>query len=306
MKYFLLLISCFFALAVAEDYAANIHFIVYRDNVPYNLSNTASGNPIEEGLCSAGDQLAMVVYGWTESCSTDWVIDLISNLTEYRGGCIICMDYSHYTQTASYIEYPIIVTQFDGIRDVLKNEMEDLRTFGFDPSLTYMFGMSFGSQVVLQAAGLLTQKIKEIDACDPAQVGFLPYPITPDPKLSADNVQCIHTSGDKGTVQRYCHQDWNMGHCGLYQDAAGLNPLNDHGTCPIFYNSAFRNNFNAIPMPLECLLPKFLQILDFRSLANCVYPSGFKMGYMQRDKQGVCGPNGGNLYAKTTATYPYN
>ncbi|XP_055693097.1 pancreatic lipase-related protein 2-like [Lutzomyia longipalpis] len=305
MKYFLLVLSCYFALAFGEDYAANIHFIVYKDNVPFNLSDTASGNPIEEGLCSADDQLAVVVYGWIESCSTGWMVDLISNLTEYRGGCIICMDYGYYAEKP-YITYPIILTQFMGIRDVLHQEMEDLRTFGFSPSKTYMFGMSFGAQLVLQSAELLTNKIKEVDVCDPAGPGFV---ATPDPRQAAENVQCVHTSVDLGTLDRRCHQDWNMGHCGLYQDAAKptLRDTGNHATCPIFYNSAFRNDFKAIPMPLECLLPQALDILDFLTLTPCNnYPTGFKMGYMQRDKQGVCGSKGGNLYAKTTANYPYN
>lgn len=39
-----------------------------------------------------------------------------------------------------------------------------------------------------------------------------------DFKLSAQNVQCIHTnSGDKGTRHFNCHQNWRLGNCGLTQ-----------------------------------------------------------------------------------------
>ncbi len=39
-----------------------------------------------------------------------------------------------------------------------------------------------------------------------------------DFKLSAQNVQCIHTnSGDKGTRHFTCHQNWRLGNCGVTQ-----------------------------------------------------------------------------------------
>jgi hypothetical protein len=47
---------------------------------------------------------------------------------------------------------------------------------------------------------------------------------TPDPTLAAKNVQCIHTSSDKGTSSRNCCQNWNMGDCGKRQPAAGPFP----------------------------------------------------------------------------------
>lgn len=48
-----------------------------------------------------------------------------------------------------------------------------------------------------------------------------------NPVESAKFVQCIHTSSDKGTKIRSCHQNWIMGNCGLNQAASGL-PLWDH------------------------------------------------------------------------------
>jgi hypothetical protein len=37
----------------------------------------------------------------------------------------------------------------------------------------------------------------------------------------------IHTSINKGTMKRNCHQDWLMGRCGRMQEAAGRPP---HGS----------------------------------------------------------------------------
>lgn len=69
---------------------------------------------------------------------------------------------------------------------------------------------------------------------------------------SAKFVQCIHTSYDKGTNKRDCHQNWHLGYCGMNQIAAGPYPLGSHGLCPYFYNSAFSNQFVAIPKPAHC------------------------------------------------------
>lgn len=90
--------------------------------------------------------------------------------------------------------------------------------------------------------------------CEPAGPGFdsnQTYSME-NPLDSAKFVQCIHTSYDKGTSKRSCHQNWHMGYCGFSQIAAGPYPLGSHGLCPYFYNSAFENKFIAIPRPASC------------------------------------------------------
>lgn len=113
-----------------------------------------------------------------------------------------------------------------------------------------------------------------------------------DPKESAKNVQCIHTSADAGTKQRNCHQDWNMGICGYHQIGAKKPPLGSHGLCPIFYNSAFDNNFYAEENPQQCTKVQIRQRY---------WPENFKMGYMEKRKPYVYG----EFYASTTKYYPY-
>lgn len=93
-----------------------------------------------------------------------------------------------------------------------------------------------------------------------------------DPKLSAINVQCIHTSSDKGTSSRNCHQNWSMGNCGYRQDAAGPAPKGSHGLCPYIYNTAFERDFMAVRRPRRCAAIKE---------AIC-WPDFYKMGYMEK------------------------
>lgn len=77
-----------------------------------------------------------------------------------------------------------------------------------------------------------------------------------NPKSSAKNVQCIHTDGLFGTMMRNCNQDWLMGQCGLTQVAASTSFYQAHRLCPILYNSAFTNRFNAVLKPNICPFEK--------------------------------------------------
>lgn len=95
-----------------------------------------------------------------------------------------------------------------------------------------------------------------------------------DPKLAAKNVQCIHTSSDKGTNRRECHQNFMMGFCGQSQKAAGPFPKGSHGLCPYIFNSAFKHEFLAVPNPDKCSTKRESQW----------WPDKFKMGYMERRK----------------------
>lgn len=57
--------------------------------------------------------------------------------------------------------------------------------------------------------------------CEPAGPGFENAKLNADPKLAAQNSQCIHTaSGGYGTRERICHQNWSMGNCGESQVGA--------------------------------------------------------------------------------------
>lgn len=97
-----------------------------------------------------------------------------------------------------------------------------------------------------------------------------------DHTLAAKNVQCIHTSRDKGTRNyNHCNQDWRLGNCGFTQDAASDPPYGSHGLCPYIYLSAFENNFLAILKPQDC------------KARNPVWniPESYRMGYLENRKR---------------------
>ncbi|XP_055535004.1 pancreatic triacylglycerol lipase-like [Wyeomyia smithii] len=242
---------------------------------------------------SSRDKFAIIVHGWNETSSTDWVLDMVSNLTHHRGGCIISMDYGTYSVTNDY--FTNLVPHFRLVVNRLVEKLFELESSGFDPGNGFLFGFSFGAQISVEAGRTFGhRKLGRIDVCEPAGPGFDAEPTATNrnPQLAAHNVQCIHTSNLFGTFRRECHQDWNMGNCGHYQPAAGPYPKGSHGLCPYFYNSAFANQFRPIRKPLQCF--------SFRAVTD--WPAGFRMGYFSAVESNIIG----DLFAPTTNEYPYN
>lgn len=218
---------------------------------------------------------------------------MIKNFLKYRGGCVIFMDYSYYSYKQNLNNYFGLVKKFHFISDILLQKLIQMEANGFKANNGFMFGFSFGAQLVLDAARRFgIQKIPEINLCDPAGPGFDLRPGRKDPKLSAKNVMCINTSTDKGTRFKDCHQNWLMGYCGIHQAARQPYPYGNHGLCPAFYNSAFEYDFLATQNHDNCNVN--------HNLAS--FPTNYTMGYRQENKDQVLGI----LFADTSEYFPYN
>lgn len=82
-------------------------------------------------------------------------------LGTYRGGCIICMDYSRYA-AESYVR---LVRVFDPIAQILTLQLYLLDYMGFDMNNGYLFGFSYGGQLATEAGRRFGRKrLKEIDS----------------------------------------------------------------------------------------------------------------------------------------------
>lgn len=123
-------------------------------NSTFNESLSARG-------CNPRGKFAIIVHGWLESVRTDWVQDLLSNLTVFRGGCIVVMDYSNYSVNPNYF---LLVPQFENISLVLLRFMQQLEDEDFDFGSSYMFGFSFGAHLAITTAAKFgLKRFKEID-----------------------------------------------------------------------------------------------------------------------------------------------
>jgi hypothetical protein len=194
-------------------------------------------------VCVPGAKFAIVVHGWHESCQQEWVGTLLSNLLRYRGGCVMCMDFSVIAQ----VHYIKLVQYFELIVEALAIKLQHLQFEGYRPEDGYLFGFSYGAHVALRAPikAYGFRQFGEIDGnlkiilvelsflryhflvvvCEPTGLGFEgTFRMYQDASLAAQNVQCIHTSRNLGIKARTCHQDWNMGQCGNFQEGAGPVP----------------------------------------------------------------------------------
>ncbi|XP_058066333.1 uncharacterized protein LOC131215954 [Anopheles bellator] len=273
------------------DYDTVIFFQIYNWNTnTFQQQSTTDTNFAAFG-CKATDPFVVVIHGWMEGCSsTQWVSNALNNFIILRKGCILCIDYS---AIAANLDYLAVVTQVDPVARTLEKKLRQLIAFGFVPAKGMLYAFSLGAPIAFQAGrNMASLKLARIDACDPVGVGFdLNTTYTGlSVQDSATIVQCIHTSVDYGTTRRVCHKDWLMGYCGWFQFAAGAKT--SHGLCPEFYNAAFWYDFPAIANPYVC--PTSRPVTS--------WPTGFKMGYFMPQTSTFIG----DLFAKTSSSFPYN
>jgi len=106
-------------------------------------------------------------------------------------------------------------------------------------------------------------------ACDMAGPGF--DPIAMDHSKAGKNVQCFHTSRDKGTLIHSCHRNIMLGSCGLSQPSVAIQlHLGSHGLCVDIYINTFDYPFYALKStPPECI--------SFTTAAKI--PNDYTVGY---------------------------
>ncbi|CRL05725.1 CLUMA_CG018755, isoform A [Clunio marinus] len=284
LRFSTVFITFYLAVSLADiDDDTVTFYVVPGLNLP--VFNATHDEDLSSRGCNPSGKFSIIVHGWLESFNTEWVQDLISNLTEYRGGCIIVMDYSNYSVNLNYF---LLTPHFANLSDMLLRFMVKMEDEGFDFGKGFMFGFSFGAQLAITTATKFgTKRFKEIDAGP----GFEHLPMS-DASLAAENVQCIHTSNTYGTMKRNCTQNWNMGYCGWSQVGAMPFPKGSHGLCPIFYNVAFQHTFLAWENVYNCPSKR----------AAGTYPEEFKMGYMEGRKSKVAG----DLFSPTSVGWPFN
>lgn len=109
----------------------------------------------------------MIVHGWTEGISTEWVNKTIRQLLTHRGGCVFFMDYSKYANVSDYFN---LVSHFEGISAVLTQKFKQIENY----DRQYCFGFSFGSRLCVDAGiAIGNQSIARMDICDPAGIRHL-------------------------------------------------------------------------------------------------------------------------------------
>uniref|UniRef100_A0A182NI30 Lipase domain-containing protein n=1 Tax=Anopheles dirus TaxID=7168 RepID=A0A182NI30_9DIPT len=272
------------------NFDTDITFVIYDWTTSNFATQTTAQTNFDAFGCKPTDPFVIVLHGWSEGCRiTEWVRSTMNNFFIYRKGCILCLDFSVIADNNDYFT---VVKMVDPIARTLEKKLRQLFAFGIPPAKGMLYGFSLGSQIAFQAGrNLAPQKLGRIDACDPPGVGFDSNSTYTALSVmdAATEVQCVHTSGDIGTLRRVCHKDWCMGYCGWLQFADVIK--SSHALCTDFYNAAFSVDFRAVANPYLCPTTRAISSWN-----------GFKMGYFMPQGNTLTG----DLFAKTSKTYPYN
>lgn len=168
MKLIIFLAICFnFTLAdTIEEYERNIKFTVFNNETGESLVSIFDESLSSQG-CDMSGKFAVFTHGWMGS-SAGWIEPFIGNLSVYRGGCIIFMNYSHYGDDIDYFR---LVSRFENISRVMVKKLNQLRDEGVTADKIYMFGFSYGGRLVIES-GIQFGK-SEISSIDGQRVSRL-------------------------------------------------------------------------------------------------------------------------------------
>lgn len=129
-----------------EEYERNIKFTVFNSETGESFVSTFE-EPLSSQDCDISGKFAVFTHGWTGS-SSPWIEPFIGNLSIYRGGCIIFMNYSHYGDDIDYFR---LVSRFENISRVMVKKLNQLRDEGVTADNIYMFGFSYGGRLVIES-----------------------------------------------------------------------------------------------------------------------------------------------------------
>lgn len=219
--------------------------------------------------------VSIVVHGWLDNDENFWFDEMLRNLQVFSRGCVIFVDHSYYTRNFNVLR--VFSDEVHSISNIMVQKIKQIGNY----DRIYMFGISLGGQIAIEAAyrsALEGRRINRLEVCDTAEMFYDENPFLKFPMKAAKSVSCIHTSR-LGKSNMKCHQNFRLGVCGYKQNYnIPFNRMNSHGICQVFYNQAFK--VDMIPVPVEkmkhkCITNETLPIADLNSRA-C---QGVKMGY---------------------------
>lgn len=117
-------------------------------------------------ICDINGKFAFIVHGWNGGYS-DWFKPITKKLLQYRGGCVILVDYKYYSDVPNVPlldTYFPLIANFSKISNVLTKKLKNLEVEGLNPDNVFMYGHSLGARLIIDAAANFgKQKIKAID-----------------------------------------------------------------------------------------------------------------------------------------------
>lgn len=125
----------------------------YEDKVEFVVHNGASkflsffNNSMVNLGCIKTGNFSIISHGWLGS-TAKWIPELVKNLQTYRGGCVIFMNYSSYSDVPNYLN---LYSHFKPLSRLLVRKLNQMKSDGVEGDRIFMFGFSFGGRIVIDA-----------------------------------------------------------------------------------------------------------------------------------------------------------
>lgn len=123
-----------------------------------------NGTNLTAEVCDANGKFAFVVHGWEGSNGT-WIPQLVDKLLQYRGGCVIEMNWGYYSDNIDYEE--VVLVYYEEVTNVLTGRLFDLYKNNVSPKNMFMYGHSLGGRMVIASGkdfrNATSEKVFQID-----------------------------------------------------------------------------------------------------------------------------------------------
>lgn len=86
---------------------------------------------------------------------------MIAKFSQYRGGCVIFMNWGFYSDNLNY--FRIKYSYFGGVSSALLRRLQDLESEGFHADNMFLYGHSLGARLVLEVGINFDGRIPRID-----------------------------------------------------------------------------------------------------------------------------------------------
>lgn len=134
-----------FSQVYCDQYDEKVQFVLYnKDKSSISTFNTS----LKQLGCLETCNFSFITHGWMGSDAA-WIPDLVSNLTYYRKGCVLFMNYTYYSDTPNYLD---LKQHFKPLTNLVTRKLQQIRSDGISSDCMFLYGFSFGGRIMIEAA----------------------------------------------------------------------------------------------------------------------------------------------------------
>ena len=155
-----------FSNAFCDKYDEKVQFVLYNKG---KSSISTFDTSLKQLGCFETCNFSFITHGWMGS-DANWISDLVGNLTYYRKGCVLFMNYTYYSDTPNYFD---LKQHFKPLTNLVTRKLHQIHDDGISSDCMFLYGFSFGGRIMIEAALQYGPgKISMIDSKKQARIFF--------------------------------------------------------------------------------------------------------------------------------------